>query len=65
MLTQVLSTGLTAGRYCDILSGDFTAAAGATPASCTGTVVEVDATGSVTLQLAAETALAIHANAKL
>jgi alpha-amylase len=65
MLTQVLSTGLTAGRYCDILSGDFTAAAGATPASCTGTVVEVDATGSVTLQVAAETALAIHANAKL
>jgi alpha-amylase len=64
-LTQTLPTGLAAGSYCDVLSGDFTPVAGATPASCTGTVVEVDATGSVSLQLTTETALAIHTNAKL
>jgi alpha-amylase len=64
-LTHALPTGLAAGRYCDVLSGDFTPAAGATPASCSGAVVEVDETGAVSLELAAETALAIHASAKL
>lgn len=64
-LIQALPTGLATGRYCDVLSGDYTPAAGATPARCTGAVVEVDGSGSVSLELAAETALAIHINAKL
>ena len=64
-LLQALPTGLAQGSYCDVLSGDFTAAQGATPASCSGTTVEVDATGSISLNVAAETALAIHAGAKL
>jgi alpha-amylase len=64
-LSQALASGLVAGKYCDILSGDFTPSIGDAPASCTGNVVEVDASGNVMLELAAETALAIHANAKL
>jgi alpha-amylase len=64
-LRQSLATGMAAGRYCDVLSGDFTAGSGATAARCTGNVVEVDGSGNVAVELAAETALAIHANAKL
>jgi alpha-amylase len=64
-LAKSLATGLAAGKYCDVLSGDFTPAAGATPASCTGTVIEVDASGSATLNVAPETAIAIHVNARL
>lgn len=64
-LVQALPTGLAQGQYCDVLSGDFAPAAGATPASCSGDVVEVDASGSVNLDLAAETAVALHVDAKL
>ncbi|HEX2873501.1 MAG TPA: alpha-amylase family protein [Polyangiaceae bacterium] len=64
-LVQTLPTGLAAGNYCDVLSGDFAPAQGATPASCSGAAVEVDATGNISLNVAAETALAIHASAKL
>jgi alpha-amylase len=64
-LSQVLASGLGAGKYCDILSGDFTPAIRNVLANCTGNVIEIDASGKITLELAAETALAIHANAKL
>ena len=66
-LSQTLPTGLAPGRYCDVLSGDFSAGTTnpATPASCTGTIVDVDASGSAKLEVAAETALAIHVGAKL
>jgi alpha-amylase len=64
-LVQTLPTGLAPGSYCDVLSGDFTPARGATPASCSGTIVEVGASGSISLNVAAETALAIHTGAKL
>jgi len=64
-LVQALPSGLAEGRYCDVLSGDFVPAAGATPASCSGNVVEVDAAGSINLDLPAESALAIHAGAQL
>lgn len=64
-LVQALPSGLAQGRYCDVLSGDFSPAAGTTPASCSGNVVEVDAAGSINLDLPAETALALHADAKL
>ena len=64
-LSKAFATGLGAGKYCDVLSGDFTAAAGASPASCSGGVVEVDAMGNATLALPAESAVALHVNAKL
>jgi alpha-amylase len=64
-LTQSLPSGLAAGRYCDVLSGDFTPAQGATPPSCSGDTLDVDASGNVSLQLAPETALALHVDAKL
>jgi alpha-amylase len=63
-LNKSLLTGLAAGKYCDVLSGDFTPAAGATPASCSGSVVEVDASGNANLDVAPETALALHINAR-
>jgi alpha-amylase len=61
-LTRSFKTSLAAGRYCDIISGDFTA--GATP-TCSGTAVTVDATGNATLTAPAFGAAAIHVNAKL
>ncbi len=67
-LSRALPTGLAAGKYCDVLSGDFTPASGpanAKPATCSGTVIDVDASGSATVELAAETAIAIHVGAKL
>jgi alpha-amylase len=64
-LGQTLKTGLSAGKYCDVLSGDFTPGAGDMPASCGGSVVEVDATGNATIEVPAESALAIHAASKL
>ena len=64
-LAQALPTGLAPGSYCDVLSGDFTPARGAAPASCSGTTVEIDASGNIDLDVAPETALAIHASAKL
>jgi len=64
-LVQVLPTGLAMGRYCDVINADFTPAKGAHQASCSGQIVELDASGSIALDLPAETALAIHVNAKL
>jgi alpha-amylase len=64
-LTKSVPTALAAGKYCDILSGDFTPAVNATPAGCSGTVVEVDASGSANLSVAPESALALHINARL
>jgi alpha-amylase len=64
-LAQSLQTGLAAGKYCDVLSGDFSAASGATAAACSGTVVEVGADGTAALNVAPDTALALHVAAKL
>ena len=64
-LTKSLQTGLSPGRYCDVLSGDFAPAGGGSSASCTGSVVEVDGMGGASLQVPAESALALHVNAKL
>jgi len=62
-LTRTFHTSLPAGNYCDILSGDFTPAAGGAPARCTGAVVSVDTSGTVTLTAPAFSAAAIHAGA--
>lgn len=64
-LAQSLQTGLAAGKYCDVLSGDFSAASGATAAACSGTIVEVGADGTAMLNVPADTAVALHAAAKL
>jgi hypothetical protein len=48
-----------------VLSGDFTPAAGATPAACSGTTVVVGADGTATIHVAPEAALALHVAAKL
>jgi alpha-amylase len=64
-LSQTLQTGLASGQYCDVLSGDFMPAAGATAPSCSGTTVTVGADGTAAVTLAPETALALHVAAKL
>jgi alpha-amylase len=64
-LTKSLPTGLAPGKYCDVLSADFGPAAGATPASCSGTVVDVDTAGSANFNVPADGATAIHVGAKL
>jgi alpha-amylase len=64
-LEQELATSLPEGTYCDVLSGDFSAGTDEEPAACAGNVVSVDAAGSATLSVPAETALAIHVGAKL
>ncbi len=64
-LVQSLQTGLAAGKYCDVLSGDFTAGSGAGAAACSGTVVEVGADGTASLNVPADTAVALHVAAKL
>jgi alpha-amylase len=58
-LTETLPTGLAAGQYCDVLSGEKADDA------CSGTVITVDAAGSATFQVPAETAVAIHVGQKL
>jgi len=62
-LTRSFHTSLPAGSYCNIISGDFTPAAGSAPASCTGTVVTVDASGNASITAPAFGAAAIHASA--
>jgi alpha-amylase len=63
-LAQSLPTGLGPGQYCDVLSGDYVAPAGA-PATCTGRIVTVDDDGNASITVAPETALALSAEAKL
>jgi alpha-amylase len=52
-------TGLAQGTYCDVISGDFSGG------GCTGATIDVDAAGMTNVSLPANTALAIHAEAKL
>lgn len=54
-----VATGLPAGSYCDALTG------GRRGAGCAGTRVEVDAAGTVQLNLAPNSAIAIHAGTRL
>jgi alpha-amylase len=58
-LTRSFTTHLPDGRYCDVVGGDFTTG------TCSGAVVTVDASGTATVTLAPNTALAIHVAAKL
>jgi alpha-amylase len=64
-LTRTYKTSLAAGSYCNIISGDFTAATGTTAATCSGTVVTVDSLGNASITAAAFGAAAIHSSARL
>lgn len=64
-LSQSLQTGLAPGRYCDVQSGDFVPESGGTPATCSGTVIEVTADGTAAIAVSPESALALHVGAKL
>jgi alpha-amylase len=58
-LSLSFQTGLAAGSYCDVISGDFAAGV------CSGTVVTVDGSGLATINVAANSAAALHVNAKV
>jgi alpha-amylase len=58
-LTASIPTGLAAGTYCDVLTG------GRNGTVCAGTSVLVDATGSVQITLASNSAVAIHTGTRL
>jgi len=58
-VSATVGTGLAAGNYCDLLTG------GRSGASCVGTTVTVAADGSVQLNLASNTAIAIDGATKL
>jgi alpha-amylase len=58
-------TSMAAGRYCNIVSGEFTAATATAAASCTGDVVTIDAAGNGAFTATAFGAAAIHVNARL
>jgi alpha-amylase len=58
-LMRSFQTQMPAGRYCDVVGGDFSAI------GCSGPVLSVDAAGSVSVTLEANSALAVHAAARL
>jgi alpha-amylase len=60
-LSQKFQTGMAAGSYCDVISGDMSANA----ASCSGGTVTVDAQGFTTITVNAMSAVAIHVGARL
>jgi alpha-amylase len=61
-LTRQFQTGLAAGRYCDVMSGDFTAG---NPGTCTGNTITVDTAGYANLTVPAFGYAAAHVGAKL
>ncbi|HEU4730670.1 MAG TPA: carbohydrate-binding module family 20 domain-containing protein [Kofleriaceae bacterium] len=62
-LTRSFHTSLAAGRYCDIISGDFTTTA--TGSTCSGTTITVDSQGNAMITVASFAAAAIHVGARL
>jgi alpha-amylase len=58
-VTAAVATGLPAGSYCDVLTG------GKNGSACAGTRIDVDAAGTVQLNLAPNTAVAVHAGTRL
>ena len=58
-ITATIGTALSAGTYCDILTG------GKSGTACAGTSVTLDASGALTLNLPSNTAIAILASSKL
>jgi alpha-amylase len=58
-LTRSFTTHLPAGRYCDVVGGDLIADA------CSGSIVTVDMGGAFTFTVPSNSAIAVHAAAKL
>jgi alpha-amylase len=58
-VSAAIPTGLPAGTYCDVITG------GRSGTACIGTSVTVDATGTVQLTLASNSAIAIDTATKL
>jgi alpha-amylase len=58
-VAATVPTGLAAGTYCDLLTG------GRVGGACAGTAVAVAGDGTLQLELAPNTAIAIHAGARL
>jgi alpha-amylase len=63
--TTVLPTRLPSGSYCNVAQFTFVPAAGAAPATCSGTAIVVGADGTASITLARRTAVALHIRAKL
>ncbi len=61
MVGRSYQTGLPAGSYCDVISGELDAGAG----SCTGSTVVVNGGGWATFDVGSMSAVAIHGGAKL
>ncbi len=57
-LSRTFQTGLPAGTYCNIISGDFA------NNTCSGTTVVVNSTGNATISVPAMSAVAIYGGAK-
>lgn len=57
-MNVTLQTGLAAGSYCNVISGDFVNGA------CTGSSINVAANGTATFNVAGKSAAAIHVQAK-
>lgn len=57
-MSVTLQTGLAAGSYCNVISGDFVNGV------CTGTSITVAANGTATFNVAGKSAAAIHVQAK-
>ena len=60
-LTQTLQTGMPAGRYCDIVNGDFDKQT----KTCSGTTITVNQDGTAAFDVASIDASAIHVGAKV
>ncbi|WP_432824215.1 carbohydrate-binding module family 20 domain-containing protein [Dactylosporangium sp. CA-092794] len=58
---RTFSTGLPAGVYCDVIHGDYNAAA----QSCSGPTVTVNGSGQATVGVSTKDAVAIHAGARV
>jgi alpha-amylase len=58
-ITPTVTTGLAAGTYCDLLTG------GRVGSACAGKSITIASDGTVKLDLAANTAIAIHTGTKL
>ncbi|EKO3993976.1 alpha-amlyase [Vibrio fluvialis] len=60
-INQGFATGMPAGEYCDIISGDFNSQTG----TCSGTTISVDSSGYAHFTVASHNAAAIHVGAKV
>jgi alpha-amylase len=63
-LSRIFKTSLAAGKYCDVISGEFSIGAGGAT-TCTGNYITVDAAGNATFSVAAYSAGAIHVGARM